>query len=148
MSKQVSDDGSTEVKVYYPMDSQLQEKADKFACGNSRKKYVTLENNPFGMIAGVFFTGAGVREAMSKTKVNFMFMNGEGKVGSNKWRKLRGYIRIISHAIAYDTIVSAKGKLKGDELFTTQYDVETNDVSFDDFFFDEKKQQIYRYEIK
>jgi len=138
----------TEVKVYYSVDSQMQEKADKFGCGN-RKKYVTLENNPFGMIAGVFFTGAGVREAMSKTRLNFMQMNGDlDKIGSVEWRKLSRYIRTVSLAIAHDTVVSAKGKLKGDEMFTTQYDVETNDISFDDFFFDEKKQQIYRYEIK
>ena len=83
------------------MTKQLQEKADKFGYGNSRKKYVTLDNNPFGMIAGVFFTGAGVREAMSKTKVNFMQVNrrkldGGGHIGSLEWRKLYDYIRTVT----------------------------------------------------
>ena len=141
----------TEVKVYYSVDSQMQEKADKFGV-SSRRKYITLENNPFGMKAGIFFTGAGVREAMAKTKVNFMQMNGRkldgGGIGSLEWRKLYDYIRTVTYAIAHDTVVSAKGKLKGGEMFETQYDVETNDLSFDDFFYDEKKQQIFRYEIK
>ena len=58
------------------------------------------------------------------------------------------YIKTVSDAIAYDTIVSAKGKLNGGEMFQSQYDVETNDVSFDDFFYDKEKHQIYRIEIK
>ena len=130
------------------MDSQLQEKADKFGYGNSRKKYVTLENNPFGMIAGVFFTGAGVRKAMSKTRTNFLQYFNYEDIGSGKWSKMYDYIMTVSKAIAYDTIVSAKGKLKGGEMFETEYDVETNNISFDEFFYDEKKQQIFRYEIK
>jgi len=137
----------TEVKVYYSVDSQMQEKADKFGVG-SRKKYITLENNPFGMKAGILFTGGGVVEGMSKTRLNFMQMYGNlDKIGSDKWRKLARYIRTVSNAIAYDTIVSAKGKLKGSEMFETQHDVERNDISFDDFFYDEEKHQIYRYEI-
>ena len=137
----------TEVKVYYSVNSQMQEKADKFGVG-SRKKYITLENNPFGMKAGVLFTGAGVREAMSKTRLNFMQINSDlDDIGSDEWRKLSRYIRTVSNAIAYDTVVSAKGKLKGGEMFDTPYDVKTNDISFDDFFYDEEKHQIYRYEI-
>ena len=138
----------TEVKVYYPMTKQLQEKADKFGYGNSRKKYVILDNNPFGMIAGVFFTGAGVREAMSKTRTNAMIGAVKYKdIGSAKWRKRHDYILTVIKALASETIVSAKGKLKGGEMFETQYDVETNDLSFDEFFYDEKKHQIYRYVI-
>ena len=106
------------------MTKQLQEKADKFGYGNSRKKYVILDNNPFGMIAGVFFTGAGVREAMSKTRTNAMIGAVKYKeIGGAKWRKRHYYIMTVIKAIAHDTIVSAKGKLKGGEMFETQYDV-------------------------
>lgn len=136
----------TEV-VYYPMTSQMQEKADKFGVA-SRKKYITLENNPFGFKKGILFTGGGVREGLSKTRLNFMQLYGDlDEIGSDKWRELSRYIRTISNAIAYDTVVSAKGKLKGGEMFETQRDVETNDLGFDDFFYDEEKHQIYRFEI-
>ena len=135
----------TEVKVYYTVDSQMQEKADKFGV-ESRKKYITLENNPFGMIAGVLFTGRAVMEAMSKTRVNFMRTYHHPY--HEQWNEMYDYIKTVSDAIAYDTIVSAKGKLNGGEMFQSQYDVETNDVSFDDFFYDKEKHQIFRYEIK
>jgi len=133
------------VKVYYTVDSQMQEKADKFGV-SSRKKYITLENNPFGMIAGVLFTGRAVMEAMSKTRVNFMRTYHQEM--NEQWNEMYSYIKTVSDAIAYDTIVSAKGKLNGGEMFQSQYDVETNDVSFDDFFYDKEKHQIYRIEIK
>jgi len=145
MNEQTYETG-TEVKVYYPMDKELQEKADKFGVGR-RKKYVTLENNPFGYKKGIFFTGAGLYEAMSKTRVNFMQLNSFDDVGSKKWRKMYDYIRTVSNAIAYDTVVSAKGHLKGGEMFETPYDVQSMTSAFYEFLYDEEKHQIYRYVI-
>ena len=136
-------------KVYYQIDAEMQEKAENFGVA-PRKKYITKVNNPFGFREGILFTGRGVMEAMSKTRLNFMSTLGVsscGDVGSDEWCKLRDYIRTVSCAIAYDTIVSAKGKLKGGEMFETQYDVETDNYNFDDFFYDEEKNQIYRFEI-
>ena len=147
MNEQTYETG-TSVKVYYPMDKELQEKADQFRYGHSNAKYVTLENNPFGLKAGIFFTGSGIREAVSKTRTNAMIGAVKYKdIGSAKWRKRHDYILTVIKALASETIVSAKGKLKGGEMFETQYDVETNDLSFDEFFYDEKKHQIYRYVI-
>ena len=132
-------------KVYYQIDAEMQEKADKFGV-EQRKKYITKVNNPFGLIEGVLFTGAGVREALSKTKVNFM-MSFPFEEDRGRWSEMYDYIRTVAYAIAYDTVVSAKGKLKGGEMFHTQGDVETNDLAYDEFFYDEEKHQIYRYEI-
>ena len=135
-------------KVYYQIDAEMQEKAENFGVA-PRKKYITKVNNPFGFREGILFTGRGVMEAMSKTRTNAMIGAVKYKeIGGAKWRKRHYYIMAVIKAIAYDTIVSAKGKLKGGEMFETQYDVETNDLAFDEFFYDEKKQQIFRYEIK
>ncbi len=138
------------VKIYYPMTSELREKARKFGV-SSRKKYVTLENNPFGMKAGILFTGAGIDSAMSKVRVEFLTISPAmkgGKIQREEWDKLQPYIRIVSNAVAYDTIVSAKGHMKKGDMFNIPSDVERNNHGFNDFFYDEEKEQIYRWEVK
>ena len=148
MKEQTYETGSS-VKVYYPMDKELQEKADQFSYGHSNAKYVTLENNPFGLKAGIFFTGSGIREAVSKTRTNAMYdvpIHAKD-IGNAKWRKRHDYIMTVIKALASETIVSAKGKLIGGEMFETQQDVEANDLSYDEFFYDGRKQQLYRYVI-
>ena len=134
------------VIVYYPLTSELEAKAKKFGCAR-RKKYFTKVNNPFGLKEGIFFTGAGVMAGMSKSIVNFMTINRntKGEIGDKEWNDLHDYIRCVMRAIATDTIVSAKGKMKGSPICETEYDVEENYYAYDEFFYDKEKKQIYQY---
>jgi len=132
-------------KVYYVVDNDMQEKADSFHTSN-RKKYVTKENNPFGYKEGIFFTGAGVRAGLSKTRTNFMVLYGNGKYDA-EWNQMYDYIKTVTNAVAFNTIVSAKGHMKGSQICETEYDVETNSMGFHDFFYDKDNGKIYRYEM-
>ena len=132
-------------KVYYKIDTEMRLKAESFGFG-SRKKYVTKKNNPFGFKEGIFFTGNGVKAGLSKTRTNFMVLFGNGKYDT-EWNQMYDYIKTVSSAISHDTVVSAKGKMKGSPICETEYDVNSSSLGYDDFFYDKEKKQIYRYEI-
>jgi hypothetical protein len=135
-------------KVYYPITPELEEKAKQGCGGGSRAKFITKEGNPFGLVAGVLFTGDGLNSAYSASRVNFLHIATakQGEIDNDLWDKLYPQIRTVILAVASDTIESAKGKIKKGDMFTTRYDVETNSLSYDDFFYDKEKEQIYRYE--
>jgi hypothetical protein len=135
------------VETYYPMTSELKAKADQFGCA-TRKRYILKENNPFGYRAGLAITGTGLRAAISATVLNFMNTYDFRSDNYGKaWNDMYDYIKTVVIAIAKDTVVSATGTgYKG--TFETEYDVKesTSAFLFDDFFYDEKKKQIFRYE--
>ncbi|MAR18880.1 MAG: hypothetical protein CML44_05855 [Rhodobacteraceae bacterium] len=136
-------------KVYYPITPELEAKSKTGLGINTRKRYITKLNNPFGNVEGIVYTGDGIMAAFSKSRSNFLRLNAQTglEFDSEKWDYFYPKIRTVINAIAADTIESAKGKTKKGDMFNTRFEVEDSTRGYDEFFWDSDKKQIYRYEI-
>lgn len=136
-------------KVYYPITPELEAKSKTGLGINTRKRYITKLNNPFGNVEGIVYTGDGIMAAFSKSRSNFLRLNAQTglEFDSEKWDYFYPKIRTVINAIAADTIESAKGKTKKGDMFNTRFEVESSSRGYDEFFWDSDKKQIYRYEI-
>lgn len=136
-------------KVYYPITPELEAKAKSRLGINTRKRYITKLNNPFGNVEGVVYTGDGILAAFSKSRTNFLRLYAQTglELDSEKWNYFYPKIRTVIYAIAAETIESAKGKTKKGDIFNTRFEVESSSRGYDEFFWDSDKKEIYRYEI-